>query len=300
MTTPSLPPAAVTAARERLRLERTAGRSTIARMLVTASLAVRRLGSPEAAEGGLRYRPVAWTIIALMAVAWYLPGRPDRAVVPEIAAAPGPAAEAPSPSTAPDPQEPPAVDVGAGPPPPSFTPAPVPVFDRPAPDVPALPSVPTTTLPVGDDDRSPSPLAVRGSGWASRLPPTPLPADDVPDGRLPVANRLGSVERVSFVRLAGDGTTLELVEDPDAAREVLGPAAVAVCPIVDPSWSEEPGQSFDDVPEWDESACVAGSETDGRWRFDLSSFDDVAGDAGFALVPTTEAPPDFQVAFVVV
>jgi hypothetical protein len=154
------------------------------------------------------------------------------------------------------------------------------------------PSQPSVERPTGA-----TPLSIRGGGWASRLPATPLPGDEVADGTFPVANRLGSVDRVSFLRLAGDATVLVLAEDPDASREALGAGAVAACPIEDDGWDEEPEQSFDDAPTWSEDSCVAGVEADGRWTFDLSSFEDRTGDAGFALVPTVDAPADFQVAF---
>lgn len=291
-----LRPSAVTAERERLRLQQTAGRSATGRLLVRAAAGARQLGTPEAAAGGLRYRPVAWTIIALLAVAWNLPGRIDRVAAPEIAAAPTPVTTA-VPSTAPGPaEEPSAPRPGAAPPPPSFlSPVTVPPLRAAAPPSESF-TAPTTT-PLGGGPTTGEPLAIRDSGWATRLPPTPLPGDDVPSGALPVANRVGTVDRVSFVRLGGDGATLELVEDEDSAREALGAASVALCPISEGSWSEGPEQSFDDAPEWDEEACVGGTESDDRWTFDLSSFDDRTGDAGFALVPTTDAPPDFQIAF---
>ena len=72
---------------------------------------------------------------------------------------------------------------------------------------------------------------------------------------------------------------------------------MAICPIVDADWEEGPEQSFDDAPAWDTESCVGGTESDDRWTFYLSRFDDRSGDAGFVLVPTVDAPPDFQVAF---
>ena len=292
-----LRPAAVTAERERIRLEQTADRSATGRLAVRARLGTRRLGTAEAAADGLRYRPVAWTVIAVLAVAWYLPGWSDPPLVPEIAASPSPVATA-VPEARPDPPQAPAPpDIDTGSPLPAFDPAPVSVVSRPSPGSAPTPFTPPTD-PAGDGGAE-APLTIRGSGWATRLPPTPLPGDDVPDGTLPVGNRIGTVDRVSFVRLSGDGATLELDEDGDAAREALGAAAVALCPILDGAWSEGPEQSFDDAPEWDEESCVGGAESGDRWTFDLGSFDDRTGDAGFALVPTTDAPPDFQVAFVV-
>ena len=36
---------------------------------------------------------------------------------------------------------------------------------------------------------------------------------------------------------------------------------------------------------------------DSTWTFDLSGFGDVADGAGVVLLPTVDAPPDFQIAF---
>lgn len=289
-------PADTTAARERERLLQAAGRSGVAAMVAGLVPGIRRLGSAEAAANGLRYRPVAWTIIAVVAVAFYLPGRAERVVAPEIAAAPSAVTPVPA-SPSPEPADT-AVDTVPVAPTPSFTPSPAAPFE-PSPSAPSdpPPTAPPASGPVGDQPAPAQPLTVRGAGWATRVPATPVPGDSVPEGTFPVANRLGSVDRVSFIRLAGDATTLVLTEDAEASREALGPGAVAACPIEDDGWAEEPGQSFDDAPTWSEDTCVAGTETDGQWTFDLSSFADRTGDAGFALVPTTDAPPDFQVGF---
>lgn len=114
---------------------------------------------------------------------------------------------------------------------------------------------------------------------------------------MPVAARLGRLDKVSFARLSGTSTTLTLVEDPDGAREAIGPGVVVACPITDGGWAEEADQSMDDAPPWDEARCVAGVEDNDTWVFDLSGFDDRDGDGGFALVPDASAPPDFQVTF---
>ena len=296
LTATALRPASATAERERARLAQRADRSGVAGIVAGLVPGLRRLGSEEAAVNGLRYRPVAWTVIALVAASFYLPGRIERAAPPQVAASP--------PAVTPAPPGRPAEPVGATPvagtprdPSSTFTPPPVAPFDPAPPRQGTGASVPPPTAPGPSAPPTEAPLVVRGGGWASRLPATPLPSDEVPDGTFPVANRLGSVDRVSFLRLSGDGSALVLVEDADAAREALGPGAVAACPIEDEDWAEEPEQSFDDAPTWREDACVAGVESDGRWTFDLSSFADRTGDAGFALVPTVDAPADFQVGF---
>lgn len=286
-----LRPVSVTATRERERLHLAAGRSGPAKFMVLLPQALRRLGSAEVAENGLRYRPVAWTFIAIVALAFYLPGRAERTAPPQPVAAPSPVVttpgsdETPTPTTVP----PPVPDFSPVAPVPSFTPP----TDAPTPEATPTTTPPTTVAPAVDE----APLTVRGWGWATRLPATPLPTDSVAEGTAPVANRLGGVDRVSYLRLAGDQTELVLVEHADSAREALGPGQVAICPIVDEDWDEGPEQSFDDAPVWDTESCVGASELDDKWTFDLSGFTDRTGDAGFALVPTVDAPADFQVAF---
>ena len=292
-----LRPASATAARERERLAQRDGRSGLAALVAGVLPGLRRLGSEEAAVSGLRYRPVAWTVIAVAAVSLYLPGRVDRVAPPQVAAAPSAVdpVDGPEPSgaTTVPPVVTSPVDPGSG-----FTPPSADPFEPPGSDSGVdAPTAPPPSAPDGGPSVDPSPLTVRGMGWASRLPATPLPGDEVPDGSFPVANRLGSVDRVSFVRLAGDATVLVLAQDTEASREALGAGAVAACPIEGGDWEEEPAQSFDDAPTWSEDSCVAGVARDGRWSFDLSSFDDRTGDAGFALVPTVDAPADFQVVF---
>lgn len=287
-------PASVTADRERERLRLADGRRGPARAFALVRPGVRRLGSAQAAENGLRYRPVAWTFIAIVALAFYLPGRSDSPIPSQQVAAPS-AVVPVTPSETPGPPD--------GPPPVSpldLTPVtPLPFSGVPVAIDPPSGGPTPTTAPVGDGDGPPPTtlLSVRGWAWASRLPATPLPTDAVADDAVPVANRLGSVDRVSFLRLAGTATELVLTEHTDSAREALGPGMVAICPVLDGDWDESAGQSFDDAPTWDPEACIGGSEIDDVWTFDLSSFDDRAGDAGFALVPTVEAPADFQVAF---
>lgn len=289
-----LVPASSTAERERERLRRAQGRTGPARLVALAVPGIRHLGSAQAAQNGLRYRPVAWTLIALVAVAFHLPGRPDRTPASQTIAAPAPVVTSVPPQAAAE--DPPPV-----PPTPEFTPvAPLPTFPSaplPAPPSPE-PTGPTGPLPFGGDTPElATPLSVRGWSWASRLPVTPLPTDAVADDTVPVANRLGTVERVAFLRLTGDETELVLVEDDDSAREALGPAMVAICPVLDDGWETGPGKSFDEAPAWDTETCVGGVEDDGTWTFDLSAAPDRDADTGFALVPTVEAPADFNIAF---
>lgn len=289
----ALRPVSVVVERERLRLSRSSDRRGVARLLAGAVPAIRSLGTEQAARDGLRYRPIAWTVIALVALAFYLPGRGEQAPDAQLTAPP-----ATAPVAAPTPVSDPVADPGP-PDPRPVTPAPVRLPDpiEPGPSDPATPGPPTTVPQPSPTPAASGPLAVGGFGWATRIPATPLPTDQVPDGAGPVANRLGAVDRITYLRLTGDGSLLRLDEDGDAAREALGPAAVAACPILDPDWEEGSGQSFDDAPAWDDSACVAGSEVGDTWTFDLSGFGDVADGAGVVLLPTVDAPPDFQIAF---
>ncbi|HMC52876.1 MAG TPA: hypothetical protein VKI64_08965 [Acidimicrobiales bacterium] len=153
-----------------------------------------------------------------------------------------------------------------------------------------------TTGPT-DTSAAPTPLSVTAKGWASREAGTPLAADDVPDGTLPVANRVGQADKASFVRLSGTDTTLTLVEDPSGNRSLAGAGAVQACRITAP-WTPADAMSFDQAPAYDSTTCVAGTHPDAStWSFDLTSFADRAGGNGFALVPAPSAPVDFQVTF---
>jgi hypothetical protein len=278
------------AVRQRERLAASAGRSRPAALLRRLPLVARAATTEEAARAGLRYQPVAWTVIAVVAIAWWVPGRDDGerasgalAAAPFVTTTTAPAAPAP--------------DAPAGPP-----------------SVPSVSLSPPATTPVTSGSRAPAasappssspspaaaapatPLAVRGFGWASRLSGTGVSAAEVPEETIPVANRLGQLDKASFVRLAGTATTLELTEVDEGAREAIGAGLVVACPITDAAWSEDPDQSLDAAPSWDATACVTGVEDDGVWTFDLSGFD-ADGDAGFALVPDASAPADFQIAF---
>lgn len=266
-----------TATRERVRLE--AG-SWVKRALLKVGF----LGSEDAARSGLRYQPVAWAAIAIVAIAFFFPGRPDPKPEP-VAFTPAPFAPAITPpTTAPAaiaPPAPPAVPVPSAtfsPPVTTFMPPPASTFTSP------------TTVPATEE-----PLLVRGFGWASSL--SGVPSNDVPEGTMPVGSRLGNIDKVSFIRLSGTATSLSLHEDTAGAREALGAGLVVACQITDPGWEEKPDQALADAPAWQANSCVAGEESDNTWVFDLSRFADIAGQAGFALVPAPDAPADFQVTF---
>lgn len=290
-----LRPASLTADKELERLRLAEGKTGLAAIAARVGPKLRHLGSAQAAQDGLRYRPVAWTVLAVIAVSFWLPGRAERAPTTQPVASPSPVVTTVTPTTqAPTTEEAlPAIPSGPTPtfapstPTTAFTPPPSNDFSPPA-------TSPTT---IAGSPSTPTALTIRGSGWASRVPPGAVPSDAVPEGTLPVANRLGQVDRVSFVRLAGSAGTLTLVEDDAGAREALGDAQVAICPILVSDWAEEEAQSFADAPAWSTDSCVGSVETDAGWVFDLSSFPFRTGPAGFALVPSGDAPPDFQVTF---
>lgn len=275
-----------TAKRERLRLETVAGSSRVIAVLRRASTRLRHLGSEDAAKSGLRYQPVAWTAIVLAAIAFYFPGRSDSGGDAPVAQPAATIVQAP-PTTLPAQETPPTTV-----PLPSATLTPAPTTFTTTPSVAAPPA---TTTP--ESAPAPVALSVRGFGWASSLSGSAVSTNGVPEGTMPVANRLGQLDKASFLRLAGTATTLTLIEDTDGAREAIGAGTVVICPITDAGWAEKPDQSLDDAPAWNADACIAGTEKDNTWVFDLSSFGDPSAQNGFALVPDAGAPADFQVTF---
>lgn len=277
--------ASETAERERTRLAAAAGRPAVLAALSRVGLRLRHAGSEEAARNGLRYQPVAWTAIALVAVSFFWPGRPDAAAPPSAPIATAtvtptttvPPAPTPTPTTLP----------------PVSLPATGPAAPPPA--VATTPTTTTTTTTTPPAPAAEEPLTVRGFGWASVLAGTGVAAAEVPEGTMPISARLGQTDKVTFIRLSGTVSTLILEEDTGGAREAMGAGTVLACAVIDEGWSEAPDQSFDDAPAWDPDRCVASTEADDVWTFDLSGFDDRTGDRGFALVPGSDAPPDFQI-----
>lgn len=290
----TLRPAGETAAKERARQDRLRGRNGLLAFVAELGPKLRRLGGADAAREGLRYRPVIWTVIVVVAVAFFFPGR-DGGNGADVAVASSPTTVPFVPTSSPD-----AADATApttipitSPPTTRFV---VPAPAAPAPRVSATPTtaVAHTTTTTTTAPPPPVPLSVSGWGWAGSTGAVDVSVSPVPEGTLPVANRLGGVDKVSFVRLTGTATTLRLEEDVEGAREALGAAAIQLCPIEDAGWAEEPGQSMDAAPTWADS-CVAGVEADDAWTFDLSGLGDPASPNGFALVPGADAPADFQV-----
>jgi hypothetical protein len=162
---------------------------------------------------------------------------------------------------------------------------------------------PTTTALEGDFTFAPTtssdqPLRVVAKAWASRTAGTPLAANGVTPGTLPVGVRAGQDDKLSFVRLSGDEDILRLSEDPAGAREVQGPVAVRACQVTASGWKEGEAIAIDTAPAYDAGACVEGvRRPEGFWLFDLTTFADRTDDRGFALVPGEAGGVDYQVAF---
>jgi hypothetical protein len=114
---------------------------------------------------------------------------------------------------------------------------------------------------------------------------------------MPVGNRIGRLDKATFVRLSGSSSTLVLTENTAGTRESLGTAAIVACPILSGDWQEKQAQSFDSSPTWATKGCVTASRKGSTWTFDLTAFADRTGQNGFALVPAANAPADFQIAF---
>ena len=148
---------------------------------------------------------------------------------------------------------------------------------------------------------APRPLSIVATAWATRTAGTPLAANGVPAGTLPVGKRLGQDDKRSFVRLDGEKSVLGLTEDPGGTRAPTGGAAgVRACLITAPGWQEGEAQALPGPP-FDENQCAVGQRANnGTWTFDLSAFASPSDPRGFALVPAAGTAVDFQVAFIAI
>lgn len=154
----------------------------------------------------------------------------------------------------------------------------------------------TSTADTTGEPEPPKPLRIVGTTWATRTGGTPLATQDVPEGTLPVAARVED-SKLSFVRLAGDGTALGFTEEATGRQETSGPPKVQACKVTE-AWEDGEAIPLQDAPAYDANKCVQGSvSASGVWLFDLSSFSDRADDKGFALVPGEGAGLEWQVAF---
>lgn len=143
------------------------------------------------------------------------------------------------------------------------------------------------------------PLFVMEYGWATATAGTPVASSEVPDGSMPVGKRIGQNDKISFFRLIGTATSLELHEASEGQRTPpIGEIGVQLCQSKEDGWSGGEAQTFDAAPSWDAGQCVDGVRSDdGTWSFDMSGFESVDDRRGFVLVPAADAAVDFQVAF---
>lgn len=154
----------------------------------------------------------------------------------------------------------------------------------------------TSTVDTTNDSlTTPKPLQVVGKLWAGRTGGTPIAKDGVPEGTLPVGARVED-DRISFVKLAGDGTSLGFAEEASGRREVSGPPKLQACKATE-SWTDAEAVPLPDAPSFDPNRCVeATSSANGVWLFDLSSFPDRTDEFGFVLKPGDGAGLEWQVA----
>lgn len=242
-----------------------------------------------------RYRPVVLAAVAIALVTWVFPGaeRAERSVAAGTGALPAAFARAGSPTTT----SPTTTAVAATPPSPALPQ----VSARPASASPSASPSPTTTMVTTARPAAtaaPTPLRPARTAWATATAGTPLAAEGVPAGTLPVGTRLGSTDKASYLTVSGTATALVLHEDADGGR-APETAVVQACAITEAPWTGGEAKSFDEAPAHDPERCVLGTRADdGTWTFEVSGFADRGGDAGFALLPGPDAPVDFQVALV--
>ena len=167
-----------------------------------------------------------------------------------------------------------------------FSSAPSPSFDFSSDDGPS--TTPGSSL---------RPLTIVAAGWASAGGGTPLGSTGVPASALPVAKRIGQVDKYSFVRLEGEQKVLSVKVNPEGGRTTTGDVGVSICQITEGGWAEGENVPSDAAPAYDAATCVAGDPGDGTaWLFNLVTFSSPADPRGFALVPTGESI-DYQINF---
>ena len=158
------------------------------------------------------------------------------------------------------------------------------------------PVSPSPSLDSGDDE--PQPMRIVATAWASSTGGTPIPSG-VPEGTLPVGTRVGQVDKASYIRLSGDETMVVLNEVADGRRgSDFESSPVQACQITASGWQTGESLSFDDAPAYDAKNCTEVTfGGNGTWTIQLGQFESPADNRGFALVPSAEAPLDFQVTF---
>lgn len=265
------------------------------------------------------YRPVAIALAAILGLVVVVPGaaRDDGGPIADFSSTPasdgedlaapttaggtGLSGRAPTPSAAPTPATGPAV--GAAP----VRSAP-PALGSAAPSSsgggartvgpPAPIASGTDGGPAGADVQS---LRIAAAGWASSTGGTPVgtTVESIPEGTLPVGMRVGQTDKVAFVRLAGEATALVLAEDAAGRRgSAFDTSPVQLCQVTAAGWEAGEDQAMADAPPHDPDLCAPGQQgADGTWSFTLALFEDPTDARGLAIVPTADAPLDFQITF---
>lgn len=147
-----------------------------------------------------------------------------------------------------------------------------------------------------DEPEVPDPLSVLESGYASSAAGTPLEQPPA-GGGLPITIAAGTMTKYSFLRLAGDETTLSLQES-QSDNVNSGTAALKMCPLTTSDWKGSPGQKMADAPKYDTGYCASGTRgSTGLWTFDLSGLAPIEGSNGFAIIPGPGTASTFQVVF---
>jgi hypothetical protein len=153
----------------------------------------------------------------------------------------------------------------------------------------------TSTVDTTKGPAEPVPLRIVGRLWAARTGGTPLAKQDVPAGTLPVAFR-ATDDKISYVKLAGDGTSLGFAVDATGTHETSGPIKLQACKVTK-AWSDGEGIALQDAPTSDPNKCVEGTASaSGIWLFDLTSFPDRTDEFGFAIKAGAGAGLEWQVA----
>lgn len=144
-----------------------------------------------------------------------------------------------------------------------------------------------------DEEPVPDPLSIIESGYASSTGGTPL--EQAPaGGGLPVTTAGGTTAKFSFVRLAGDETTITLQEAADGNAN-NATATLRMCPITG-TWTGGPGKPMSAAPAYAKDFCASGTRSGtGAWTFDLADFTPIEGSNGFAIVPGSGTASTFQV-----
>jgi hypothetical protein len=173
------------------------------------------------------------------------------------------------------------------------------------------PSGQVSTVSQGWWNQAGPPVATPETPLGGLVAAPAVPAPDVPEGTVPVAMRLGQVQRVGAIGMTFDapiGTrvdrlVLRLKESGDTLAQQGSGAAVRACPITDFLVPEDNGPSTN-APKADCAlATVDGVRgEDGTWTFDLTPIGQAWASGalsvnGIRLEPVGAAPATFQVAF---